>query len=248
MRGLVGCQFTVVIGNLFLPRLPGITLQAPGDVYRLGPVLLLLVNFEQELERLAPARTVQKAQENFLGAIEQSRTQVVLTELEQCVQALFVAQVGPIEQVLVHADGAFSLAAPPEQAAQGKVQFDRLRIDPDHLDEGLDRLVGLLVEQKIEALEIRARQIARLGKQVLDVDARGQPSQAEEQREGEQPPIFEFHHAPEMGGTGGVSAVGRPCSSLFSARISRRCANSLVRHASTPSAAPSAKKNSMTRT
>src|SRR3990172_11877039 len=101
MRGLVGCQLTVVIGNLFLPRLPGITLQAPGDVYRLGPVLLLLVDFQQELERLAPARTVQKAQEGLLGSVQQSRTQVVLAEFERRLQALFPPKLRPIEQVLV---------------------------------------------------------------------------------------------------------------------------------------------------
>src|SRR3972149_7223096 len=106
MRGLVGCQLAVVIGNLFLPRLPGITLQSPGDVYRLGPVLLLLVDFQQELERLAPARTVQKAQEDLLGAVQQSRTQVVLAEFEQRLEALFLAKVGSIEQVIVHANWA----------------------------------------------------------------------------------------------------------------------------------------------
>src|SRR3990167_7830423 len=116
MRDLTGRQLAVVIGDLLLPRLPAIALHAPGYIDCPFPVLLLLVDLEQELERLAAARTVQKAQKSFLGAIEQPRAQVILTELEQCLQALFVTQVGPIEQVLVHADGAFSLAAPPEQA------------------------------------------------------------------------------------------------------------------------------------
>src|SRR3989304_3407890 len=173
MRSLVRRQFAVVIGYLFLPRLPAIALQASGDVDRLGPVFLLLENLEQELECLVPTGSVKKAQERFFGAVEQSRTQVVLAEFEQRLQALFLAQVGPIEPVLVHANGAFGLAAPPEKAAEGKMQFDRFRIDADDLDESLDRLVGLLVEQKIEALEIGARQIAGLRKQGIFVEARG---------------------------------------------------------------------------
>ena len=76
-------------------------------------------------------------------------------------QALVVAQIGAFDQVLVHADGAIGLAAPAEQAAQREVQFDGLRIDLGRLDEGLDRLVRLLVEQEVEALEIGARQRAR---------------------------------------------------------------------------------------
>jgi hypothetical protein len=53
----------------------------------------------------------------------------------------------------VHADRAVVLAAAAEQAAEREVQLDRLGVDLHHLDEGLDRLVGLLVEQEIEALK-----------------------------------------------------------------------------------------------
>ena len=87
-------------------------------------------------------------------------------------------QIGAVEQVLVHADGAIDLALPAEQVAQREVQVDRLRIDLDHLDERLDRLVGLLVQQEVEAAEVRQRQRARFAQQVLDVDARGDPAQA----------------------------------------------------------------------
>ena len=60
-------------------------------------------------------------------------------------------QVRAIEQVLVHADRALDLAVPAEQDAEREVQLDGLRIDLDHLDERLDRLVGLLVQQEVEA-------------------------------------------------------------------------------------------------
>src|SRR5258706_9542504 len=48
--------------------------------------------------------------------------------------------------------------------------LDGLRIDLDHLDERFDRLVRLLVQQKIEAFEIRARQLPRFPQQLLDVE------------------------------------------------------------------------------
>ena len=65
--------------------------------------------------------------EHVLGAVEQPRLQVVLSEFEQRVQPLLLAQVGAVEQVLVHADGAIGLAAAAEQAAQREMQLDRLR-------------------------------------------------------------------------------------------------------------------------
>ena len=104
----------------------------------------------------------------------------ILRELEHRGLALVGWQVGTVEQVLMHADRAIDLALAAEQIAQREVQIDRLRIDLDDFDERLDRLVGLLVQQEIEAAEIRQRQRARLAQQVLDVDARGDPAQREE--------------------------------------------------------------------
>jgi hypothetical protein len=50
----------------------------------------------------------------------------------------------------VHADGALRLTATTEQAAQGKVQLNRLRINLDGIDKSLDSAIGLLVEQEIQ--------------------------------------------------------------------------------------------------
>src|SRR5574339_274827 len=119
------------------------------------------------------------------------------------------------------------------------MQLDGLRVDLDHLDEGLDRLVGLLVQQEVEPLEIGARQRARLGDDLLDVDARGDPAQAEEQREAQQPPVFELHR--QSGGTGGGGAASAPGGGRFSAEISRRWRTTLGTTARMPNSAPSAK-------
>jgi hypothetical protein len=131
--------------------------------------------------------------EDLLRAVEDPGLEVVLAELGERDHLLLGPEVRTLEKVLVHADGAVVLAAPAEQAAEREVQLDRLRVDLDHLDEGLDRLVGLLVQQEVEALEVGARQRARLGHDLPDVDARRDPAQAEEEREAEQPPVLELH-------------------------------------------------------
>src|SRR4029077_3131943 len=106
-----------------------------------------------------------------------------------------------------------------KQAAEREVQLDGLRVDLDHLDEGLDRLVGLLVQQEVEALEVRAGQRARLAHDLADVDARGDPAESEEERKAEQPPVFELHGSAQKGGGGGTT--GGASLSLLSCEMSR---------------------------
>ncbi len=105
--------------------------------------------------------------ESRFGPIQDARLQVILCQLEQRLLPLVLFQIGPLNQVKVHAHRTIHLAAAAEQAAQRKVQLDRLRVDLDHFDEGFDRLVLLLVEQEVQPLEIRARQRAGFGKQLL---------------------------------------------------------------------------------
>ena len=158
------------------------------------PVLLLLVDLEQELERLLLVRRALELQEQGLGTIQQPGLEIVLGELVQRDDTLIVAQVSAIHEVLMHPDGPLHLATPAEQAAQREVQLDRLRIDFHHFDERFDGLVGLLVDEKVQPLEVGRGQRARLGEKLLDVDPRRQPAQGEEQRETQrQPPELEFH-------------------------------------------------------
>ena len=226
---------------------------------RLVPVLFLLVDLEQELERCCSCWRALELAEKLLGAVEQARLEIVLRELEQRDQLLLRREVGALDQVLVHADRALDLAAAPEQAAQREMQLDRLRIDLDHLDERLDRLVGLLVEQEVEPLEIRQRQRARFRDELLDVDARGHPAEREEQRHREQPPVVRIpfsgcarcqrvrRYVVQHAGVAGAARTGRAAPSQR--RGSRAAAGTHEpRHAATPAAAPSAKKTSSTKT
>ena len=157
MRGLDRGQLAVELGDLLLPRLPGLLLERPGDLDRPLPLLLLLVDLEQARERLQALRAVAQPREDLLGAVEEPGLQVVLAELEQRLDALLGGEVGALEQVLVHADRALVLAAAAEEAPEREVQLDRLRVDLHHLDERLDRLVGLLVQQEVQALEVGLR-------------------------------------------------------------------------------------------
>src|SRR5712691_12149944 len=193
MRRVRHRKLAVVVRNFLLRGLTGLLFQLARDPDGLHPVLFLLIDLAQEPERLGAMRRVLELEEHLLGAVEQPGLEVVLPELDHRVQPLFPTQVRALEKVAVHADRPLGLPAPAKQAPQRKMQLDGFRIDLDHLDERLDRLVGLLVEQEVQALEIRARQLPRFQQQLLDVDARGEPAQSEEQREPEQPPELEFH-------------------------------------------------------
>src|SRR6266704_1413846 len=186
-------ELAVVIRDFFLRGLPGVLFQLERDPDGLHPVLFLLIDLEQESQRLGTMRRAVELEKHLFRAVEKAGLEIVLPQFDHRVQPLLPAQIRTFEQVPMHANRPLGLAPAAEQAPQGEVKLDRLRIDLDHLDEGLDRLVGLLVQQKIEALEIRARQLPRFPQQLLDVDARREPAQPEEQRESEQPPELEVH-------------------------------------------------------
>src|SRR5262249_37823244 len=175
----------------------GERLHALGDGDGFLPVLLLLEDLQQEAQRLQLERGAVELAEQLFGTIEQPGAMEILRQLEHRGLPLIVGKVGAVEQVLVHADRAIDLALSAEEIAQREVKVDRLRVDLDDLDEGLDRLVGLLVQEEIQPAEIRQRQRARLAKQVRDIDARRDPPQREEQhRDRQQPPqTLEVHHA-----------------------------------------------------
>src|SRR6266850_355076 len=193
MRRFRQRELAVVVCDFFLRRLPGVLFQLERDPDGLHPVLFLLIDLEQEFQGLGTVRRVLELEKGLFRSVEKPGLEIVLPQLDHRVQPLLRAQIRTLEQVPVHTDRPLGLAAAAEQASQGEVQLDRLRIDLDHLDERFDRFVRLLVQQEIETFEIRARQLPRFPQQLLDVDARREPAQPEEQREPEQPPELEVH-------------------------------------------------------
>lgn len=126
--------------------------------------------------------------ERFLGAIEQARLQEILSEFVERVIAFRDRQIGAAQQILMHANRAIGLSATAKQIAEREMQFDRFGIELGDFDERIDRLVVLLVEQKIEAAKIRARQIRIFGQQRFQVIAGRHPPQRESDGDDKQPP------------------------------------------------------------
>ena len=72
---------------------PGSPLELAGTCDRLRPILLLLIDVDELTQRLhAIVRVLDKLTEEILGAIEQTRAHVVLSELEQRLGTLWDAQ------------------------------------------------------------------------------------------------------------------------------------------------------------
>src|SRR5690606_34775179 len=159
--------------------------------------------------------------ERVLGTVDQAGAQVVLAELEERVLALLGVEVAPLDQVLVDPDRPVGLAPTPEQVAEGEMQLDRLGIDLHHVDEGVDRLVGLLVEEEVESAEVGVRHVAAaVG--LARLEAGREPAEDEEERDGEQPPGVEGHLArsrpARLPGRNGPARTGRSGASLTDAQ------------------------------
>ena len=78
-------------------------------------------------------------------------------------------EVGALQQVLVHAHRALELTAPAKHVAEREVQFSGVGVALYCFDEGVDRFVLLLVEQQVEALEVRLRCLALRALPLADI-------------------------------------------------------------------------------
>ena len=125
-----------------------------------APVARALVQVEQRQARLGvEARAVERLVGVF-GAVEEAGLHEVLRQRVLGTIALACGQVGAAEQMLVHAHRALVFAAAAEQVAEREVQVGGVGVLLDGLDEGVDRLVVLLVEQQIQALVVDLGRIA----------------------------------------------------------------------------------------
>jgi hypothetical protein len=96
--------------------------------------------------------------EDLLRAVEHARLQVVLRERESRLLALAGFQRLPGGDVLVHLDRAVHLAAAAIEAAEREVRLDRVVVELDGSQEGLERTVRLLVDQEVDARHVVAAQ------------------------------------------------------------------------------------------
>ena len=91
--------------------------------------------------------------------------------------------------------GALVLTAPAKQVAQRKVEFRCVGVTLDGLNEGVYGLVLLLVEQKIQALEIGLGRTPVLQAHLAQVKPGCEPAQHKSHRQAQQYPAEVKVHA-----------------------------------------------------
>ena len=124
------------------------------------PFLLPFVHPAEGGQRArAQSRHLADPLEQSLGAVQHTRAQVILREREQRLFAMLGGEGRAIQQGLVNSDRALHLAAPAVQGAQRKMRFDRFRVGVHDLQEHVERPVGLLVDEVVEAGEVIRMQL-----------------------------------------------------------------------------------------
>ncbi len=123
----------------------------------IGPVALALVDPHQMIERCLPilARSGQLL-EQPLGAIHESRAKVVEREGKRRLVAQ--PRTAVIPQPRMNRYRTIHLAAPPEEAPQGKLDLGHVAIGFGHASEDLRRMLETIVDQVIEPDVVVARE------------------------------------------------------------------------------------------
>ena len=122
-----------------------------------APVARALVQREQGQPRFGVESRAFERVVGAFGAVEQARLHEVLRERILGAVAFAGGQVGAVQQVLMDPHRALELAAAAKQVAKREVQVGRVGIMLDGLDEGIDRLVVLVVQQQVQALVVGLR-------------------------------------------------------------------------------------------
>ncbi len=116
-----------------------------------APLLLVFVELLQVDERVAvqPIET-NHFLERLEGAIDEAAVTEVEPEAEQHVGVLERAQVGPLQERLMHVDRPADLALLPVQVAENHLDLERVGVRARGLRQLVDRLVDLVVDEEVE--------------------------------------------------------------------------------------------------
>ena len=123
--------------------------------------MLLLVQFLEIREGvLIVGVEAQHFGERFEGPVDEATTLVVEAEAEQNVGVFELAQVGTLEQFLVFLDGSSDLAFFAVQVAEDQVNLERIARGGCRARQLVDRRIGLIRDQEVEAKHV-VRRLAR---------------------------------------------------------------------------------------
>ena len=113
-------------------------------------------------------RALQRTPSGF-RAVKETGLHVVLGQGQLGAVAVAGFQIGPIQQVLVHPNGALKLTTATKQVAQSEVQFGGVGVVLNGFDEGVDGPVLLLVEQQVQAFEVGPWRVLTFAAQLTQV-------------------------------------------------------------------------------
>ena len=135
--------------------------QLLANAMRVGPLMLFFVQLLQVEQRVLVRRIhPDHFVERLERAIDEAAALEVEAEAQQDVGVLDLGELGPLQQRLVHLDGARHLAALAMHVAENQVDLERVAVDARRLAQLLDREIDLVRHQEVQAEHVVMR-IAR---------------------------------------------------------------------------------------
>ena len=120
----------------------------------------------------------------------------VLRQFRQSKHSFRIRQFRPIHEVRMNAYRLIKLTAFAEKVSERMMQLDRLRIEPHHFHEVIDRFFGFVRNKQRQPLKIILVEPMRLHAPLPGIKPAEPPAGRKEKRNKNQVPKFKIHNTP----------------------------------------------------
>lgn len=182
------CLLAQVVGQTGTEIALPLYLHGLHDGRRLRPIASTLVNAQQSQVGAGSVGGIFQTTQSVFCTIKQSCFEVILGQAMLGTLTVGQTQIGTLQQMFMDTHRTVVLPTAPKEIPQGKVQLGGIGVVLHGLNEGIDGLILLLVEQKIQALKVGFGRLSILQAHLAHIHARCQPAQRKSQGQAQQNP------------------------------------------------------------
>lgn len=137
--------------------------EEPRRFNRRRPFVFRHIDFKQRSKCIEMfARHLGKPAECGFRSVEETCSNVVLSQLLQCTSSLFLRQISTVVNMPMKANRTLKFASLAKQVAKHVMQIDQIRVNAHNFNERINGLVGFSVQKQGKTVRIGFGKIRRV--------------------------------------------------------------------------------------